>query len=306
MKTKIKLLFLLFPILSIFILSCGEEDYSLGDLKAPSELVLTTTIAGQNTANPNGDGSGDVTITAVSKDVLAYKIDFGNTPSPNYVPLVNGTVTKKYTSLGTNTYKITVIAYGSGGTSTIATKNITVKSDFKPVDEIVTNLTNNGSKTWIVDKSVPGHFGVGPWDNREPVWWQAGVNEKVNCCPCFYTTTFNFTKSGNNYTLQVTNPDGAFTKTGSLTKLPGIPASGDEGCYPYGGATNAFAFIPSSGENPGSTNTIIKLGGNNIYIGYGSCLDEYEILSLSATSMKIRVQGTETGNAWYMTLIPKS
>jgi hypothetical protein len=305
MRTKFKLILFLFPVLSICFLSCEKEEYSLGDLKAPSELTITTTIAGQNAQNPNGDGSGDVTVTASAKDALAFKIDFGNTPNPNFVPLEKGTVTKKYTSLGTNTYNITVIAYGAGGTSTIASKTITVKSDFQPAAALVTNLTNNASKTWVVDKSVFGHFGVGPWDNREPIWWQAGVNEKVGCCNCFYTTTFTFIKSGSNFSLQVENPDGAFTKTGSLTNLPGIPASGDEGCYAYSGGTNSFAFIPASATNSASTNTIIKLGGKDIYIGYGSLLDEYEILSIDANVMKLRVQGTETGNAWYLTMIPQ-
>lgn len=305
MRTKFKLILFLFPVLSMCFLSCEKEEYSLGDLKAPSELTITTTIAGQNAQNPNGDGSGDVTITASAKDALAFKIDFGNTPNPNFVPLEKGTVTKKYTSLGTNTYNITVIAYGAGGTSTIASKTITVKSDFQPAAALVNNLTNNASKTWVVDKSVFGHFGVGPWDNREPIWWQAGVNEKVGCCNCFYTSTFTFIKSGSNFSLQVDNPDGAFTKTGSLTNLPGIPASGDEGCYAYSGGSNSFAFIPTSATNSTSTNTIIKLGGKDIYIGYGSLLDEYEILSIDANVMKLRVQGTETGNAWYLTMIPK-
>lgn len=305
MRTKIKFIIFLLPLFTLSFLSCEKEDYSLGELKAPSELVISAVIAGQNAENPNGDGSGDVTITANAKDALAYKIDFGNTPNLNFVPLVNGKVTKKYTSLGTNTYNITVIAYGAGGTSTVATKSITIKSDFQPAAAIVTNLTNNASKTWVVDKNVFGHFGVGPWDNREPVWWQANVNEKLGCCPCFYTSTFTFTKSGSNFSLTVENPDGAFTKTGSLTNLPGIPASGDEGCYAYGGGTNSFAFIPAPAVNSGSTNTIIKLGGKNVYIGYGALLDEYEILSIDANVMRLRIQGTETGNAWYLTMVPQ-
>jgi hypothetical protein len=45
------------------------------------------------------------------------------------------------------------------------------------------------------------------------------------------------------------------------------------------------------------------LGGNNTYIGYGSLLKEYEILTITGTTMYLRVQGTETGNAWYLKLI---
>ena len=107
--------------------------------------------------------------------------------------------------------------------------------------------------------------------------------------------------------MQVTNPDGAFTKTGSLASIPGIPATGDEGCYSYGGGTGAFSFIPAStgiAASTPSTLTSILLSGNTTYIGYGSLQIEYEIIVLTDTYMYLRVQGTETGNAWYIKLKP--
>ena len=86
--------------------------------------------------------------------------------------------------------------------------------------------------------------------------------------------------------------------------LPGIPATGDEGCYSYGGGTSAFSLIPSSTgiASSISTQTSIELAGNTTFIGYGATLKEYEILSISPTAMYLRVQGTETGNAWYIKL----
>ena len=51
-----------------------------------------------------------------------------------------------------------------------------------------------------------------------------------------------------------------------------------------------------------STKTAIVLNGNNTFIGYGAVLKEYEIMSITATSLYLRVQGTETGNAWYIKL----
>jgi hypothetical protein len=103
----------------------------------------------------------------------------------------------------------------------------------------------------------------------------------------------------------VASPDGVFTKTGGLTSLPGIPASGGEGCYSYAGGSSSFSFIPASTNIAGSTKTSILLAGNNTYIGYGSLMKEYEILSISPTNVYLRVQGTETGNAWYLKLIPQ-
>ncbi|UPT70698.1 MAG: hypothetical protein M0D53_16800 [Flavobacterium sp. JAD_PAG50586_2] len=303
----------LFLLVGSLFTGCQKDDYSLGDLSAPTNLVIDTEIVGQDGANPNGDGSGKVNITATANNAMTYKIGYNDitdlTTPVEFTNVAGGVVTKKFTSVGLHTYRITVIAYGRGGTSTIATKDVEVVSNFSPTPEIVTYLTNDASKTWIVDKSVPGHLGVGPYPVEvTPIWWSAAINEKEACCPCFYTSTFTFTKvSASTYSIQVATPGGAFTKTGSLTTLPGIPASGDEGCWAYGGGTSAFSFVPASSgisASAPSTQTSIQLSGNTTFIGYGAVLKEYEIMVINADYMYLRVQGTETGNAWYLKLKP--
>ena len=290
--------------------SCTTDNYSLGELTPPSNVQINTQIVGQDENNPNGDGSGDVIISVTGDNALAYKIDFGATSSVNLVP-INGSVTKKFTTLGVNDYTLTVVAYGKGGAATNVTKNITVKSVFNPKPEIVEDLTGGSSKTWVIEKDVAGHFGVGPWqDSTSPIWYQAQPNEKADCCQCFYSASFTFTKNSANgsYSLSVSTPDGAFTKTGDLTTLPGIPSSGAEGCYSYDGGTSDFSFIPSSTGIPESisTQTSIELAGNSTFIGYGAVQKEYEILEITPDYIYLRVQGTETGNAWYMKLVPAS
>ena len=300
---------LIFLALFVTFSGCTDKEYTLGDLAAPTDLVINTELVGQDATHPDGDGSGDVKITLTAKNALSYKIDYDASDPVDLVYLPNGKFTKKYTKLGLNTYRITAVAYGPGGTSTTTTKDIQVRSDFTVSPQIVTNLTGGSSKTWVVDKTVAGHFGVGPWTGSvTPEWWSAAPNEKVACCNCFYTAKFTFTKvaASNTYSLQVTSPDGAFTKTGTLTTLPGIPASGTEGCYSYGGGTSAFSFIPSSTNVPAatpSTKTSISLAGNNTFIGYGALQKEYEILQLTPTFMYLRVQGTEPANAWYLKLV---
>ncbi len=289
---------------------CKKTEYKMGDLVAPSDIVINTEIVGQDATNPDGDGSGDVKISLTGNNVLSWKIDYNANDGINLEHLPSGSVTRKYTTIGLNTYRITVVAYGPGATSTTVTKNIQVRSTFSPPADVVNNLVGTGSKSWKVNKDIPAHFGVGPWSATSvtPEWWSAAPNEKVACCNCFYTSTFTFTKdAGGNYSLTVASPDGAFTKTGALAGgLPGIPGGGDEGCYSYGGGSTPFSFVPSSSGIPASTpstKTAILLGGNTTYIGYGAVLKEYEILSITPTSMELRVQGTETGNAWYMKLI---
>jgi hypothetical protein len=289
--------------------SCEKKEFSMGALTAPTDVVINTTIMGVDATHPNGDGSGDVKISITGKNVLSYKIDYNAADGINLEFLPDGTATRKYTTIGLNTYRITVVAYGAGAAATTVTKDIQVRSDFTPAASIVTNLTGTGSKTWKVDKDAAGHFGVGPWSTTSvtPEWYAATPNEKAGCCNCFYTASFTFTKlADGTYTLTVASPDGAFTKTGTLAGgLPGIPGSGAEGCYSYSGGTSTFSFVPSSSgiaASAPSTKTGIMLGGANTYIGYGAQLKEYEILTISATTMYLRVQGTETGNAWYLKL----
>jgi hypothetical protein len=48
-------------------------------------------------------------------------------------------------------------------------------------------------------------------------------------------------------------------KTGSLTNLPGIPGSGAEGCYSYGGGSGSFVFVEAnSGLVSTSTSLLLK------------------------------------------------
>ncbi|TVZ26136.1 hypothetical protein JM83_1086 [Gillisia sp. Hel_I_86] len=288
------------------LVGCSDEEYSLGELTPPSNIVINTELVGQDADNPNGDGSGEVIISASADNAMSYKIDFGTSSDVNLIKL-NGAVTKKYTSPGDNDYTITVVAYGAGGTSSNTTKQITVNSLFNPDPKIVSDLTGNSSKTWVIQKEVQGHFGVGPYDGSgSPDWYTAGPNEKADCCGCFYSATFTFSQTDSGFTLNTSTPNGAFTKTGDLTTLPGIPGSGDEGCYEYADASSSFSFLQASSGLPTSTpstQTSIELAGNATFIGYGAVLKEYEILEITEDILYLRVQGTETGNAWYLRLV---
>ncbi len=290
-------------------LGCSKtDDFSLGELTPPSNIVISADIVGKTDVTPYGDGSGDVKFTLTADDALNYRIDYDASDGITLVNLPTGKAERKYTKLGVNQYVVTAVVYGRGGTSSTATLEITVQSNFTPDASIINNLTGGSSKTWVVDASVPGHFGVGPWSDNSsgPDWWSAAINEKVECCNCFYTTTFKFNKIPAGYSLDVNSPDGAFTKTGSLAGgLPGIPASGGEGCYTYAGGSSSFSFVPSSTGIPASapsTKTAILLSGVNTFIGYGALQKEFEIMVLTPTYMYLRAQGTETGNAWYLKL----
>jgi hypothetical protein len=312
MKTNIKYIFGVFFLLLFVITSCTEENYSLGDLKAPSNVVINTTIVGKDATHPDGNGSGLVDIAVTGDNILSTKIDYNDSDDIDWVILPTGTVSKKFDAMtGVNTYRVTVVVSGIGGTTTNLTKDITIRYDYTPDPEIVTNVTNNASKTWVVDQSVAGHLGVGPWSGSvTPEWWSSAIDEKVTAAPCFYSAKFTFTKvvASGTYTLTVATPTGAFTKTGALAGgLPGIPASGDEGCYDYAGGTSTFVFGGATSgiaASAPSTQTSIVLSGVNTFIGYGATQKEYEIMVSTPTYMYLRVRGTEPGNAWYLKLKP--
>ena len=298
---------------------CEEESYEFGDLIAPSNLVINTNIIGSE-SNPSGDGSGEVIVTLSAENAITYHIgfnkidEFGFIDNVNYKVLASGTINYKFTDPGENNYRISVIAFGPGGTATNLTKDITVKSDYIPDPAVVTAITNDSSKTWVVNKDVAGHFGVDDWNKTEYTetawWWAAGVDEKLDCCSCFYSTTFTFVKNANGtYKLVVDAPEGAFTKTGALANIPDIPATGDEGCYTeYKEGESNFNFVPSTSPISEATSTkiAIKLETNNAFIGYGAVQSEYEILEATSDKLYLRVQGTETGNSWYLILTPNS
>ena len=41
---------------------CKKKDYNMGDIIAPSDVMINTKIVGQDATHPDGDGSGNVEI----------------------------------------------------------------------------------------------------------------------------------------------------------------------------------------------------------------------------------------------------
>ena len=85
--------------------SCTKQKFSFGDIKTPTSLALTTAIAGVDATNPNGNGFGNVAITASAKDALTFNIDYGD-GNKELVP--SGTIIHKYRHPGTNDYNLPV------------------------------------------------------------------------------------------------------------------------------------------------------------------------------------------------------
>jgi hypothetical protein len=129
MKTNIKYNISLFFLLLFVVLGCSEENYSLVNLTAPSNVVITADVVGKDALHPEGDGSGNVNFMVTGNNILGSKIDYDVTNSVDWVILPSDnkvTGTFKTEMAGLNTYTVTVVASGVGGTLTTVTTTVTV------------------------------------------------------------------------------------------------------------------------------------------------------------------------------------
>ncbi len=296
MKNTIKI-FSLFSLLIILgLTSCQKEEYKFGNMKTPSSLVLTTTVAGVDNANPAGNGTGAVAINVTAVDAITYKIDFGD-GNTQMVP--TGVVNYKYTNPGTSTYNVTVTAIGTGGIVSVISKTITVYVAFNIPSDILQNVTGGSTKTWVCDKNADGHFGVGPNDGFSPIWYAAGANSRAS--DGFYDDEITFSKDANNNVSINLDNKGATFVLGAALSYYGL--TGAEGQFPIanqGVKRLAFMNATSASTSANSTRIQFMVPGNGlVMVGMGSAT--YEILALTATTMTLRTIGAD-GNSWYQKL----
>ena len=103
----------------IFITSCEidsfaeSDEHSFGEIIAPSNVQITANVVGQDADNPNGDGSGEVEFTVTADNAISYKFVNGGAETVK----ADGKITYTFTSLGVNSYTISAIAMGAGGTT---------------------------------------------------------------------------------------------------------------------------------------------------------------------------------------------
>ena len=298
MTKNIKSLIIIFLLTGFAFSSCKKTEYSFGALKTPSGLTLTTAIAGQSTANPNGDGSGKVTITAAATDVITYKMDFGD---GNVKMIPAGTIDYKYTNPGTHDYTVTITAVGTGGITSIISKKITVFVAFTIPANIMSGLTGGASKVWVTDKATSGHVGVGDPALFYSNYYSADPNSRD---ACLYDDEITFTKTGDNAISMTVDNKGQSFLIAASTAFYGF--SGGDGCYPLntGGTKNLAFSAATSGSTPDVSTQIQFLVPGNGIINFGTGGNTYEILTISDTQITLRNIGID-GLAWYQKLTVK-
>lgn len=303
---KIKLYIIVFTGLLFTFSACEKDKHELGDLTTPTNLEVSIEIQGVDEANPYGDGSGFVEISASATNAITYTMDFGDGKDPKVVP--NGNITYQFALNGINIYQVIVSAVGTGGITTTKASQVEVYSSFED-EEALEFLTGGESKSWYWASDQTAHVGMGPTSedlgNAEfswPYWWQIGPWDSDKAC--MYDAEFVFTKTANGFTFeQIAGP--AF--------IPGTYA-GDIGvdgdmCHNTDvvpdlyGVKNA-TFSPSSskaaleGGYRGTTLTLSDNGCMSWWVGRS----EYDIIEITETTLKVRIMEDES-NSWYHTFV---
>ena len=294
MKFNIKHIALLLFI-AVAELSCKDKKYEFGDIVTPSSLNVTTAIDGVDTDHPNGGGSGKVQIDVSASNAMSYNLDYGDGVKE---VVSSGKVTHKYSAPGTFDYILTVSAVGTGGATSTASKKLTVFVDYIIPEEIVQNLTNGSSQTWVTDRETVGHVGVGPVDTYTSDYYSATPNQRAEC---LYDDLITFSKDASNGLFLSIDNKGTSFLTEAATAHYG--KSGGDNCYDLDvSAPRKLAFMEatSGSTSANSTRVQFKVPGNGL-INFGTGGDTYEIIALSATKMTLRSIGSD-GLAWYQKL----
>ncbi|MES2063707.1 MAG: hypothetical protein V4456_17395 [Bacteroidota bacterium] len=292
MKINIKALITICLAAVIIVIGCKKQDYSFGKIVTPKDLTLATVIEGADDANPDGAGSGNVTIKTSATDAISYKIDFGDGSDTKIVS--DGNLVHKYGNPGTNDYTIVVSAIGTGGVTTTTAKKITVFVAFEIPEEIMQGLTNGTAQTWVIDRLTPGHVGVGPADGYTSSYYSAAPNERAEC---LYDDEITFTKDGGTINMTINNKGQSFF-VAAATAFYG--KSGGDNCYDLDvTGTKKLVFMDATSGSTSANSTRIQfiVPGNGL-IAFGTGGNTYEIMELSETAITLRCMSID-GLAWY-------
>ncbi|MBE0651042.1 MAG: hypothetical protein IH595_09385 [Bacteroidales bacterium] len=310
MNTKTKILALLSAALIIGFTSCQKEKYTLGPFPSPSDIQITATIVGQSDTMPNGDGSGVVNFSVTAKNAALYKVNFGDGSSP--VMTQSFPITKTYSkTVGTTTYGVTVTAYAVAGASPSVSTVDSVKVYYSyHVDPAILKIITNDSpdgRRWMIDSTASGNMGLGPISTFTPDWYDAPPGDKSGYG--LYQNVYTFTNNGvfvdSTYGKMFGN-EGAFAAdfNNGVTPPPGVWGGYGDDWILYQGTYSAkytFAGDDAAANQTGVMITFEKPGS----LGYYGGTQQFEILSITDSTMWLRTPRPDWSMAWYVKLKAK-
>lgn len=254
--------------LLVFFGGCEKDDPSIGEIIAPSNIVVTSEIVGQDADNPYGDGTGVINFTVKANNAIGYKLvtSGGQQVSPS------GKASITFTTIGVNNYQVTVVAIGTGGVTSSVVAEVEVLVTYSPPADLLQILVGDGSKTWRIKSEKKGHFGLGPINGDIPSEY-FGVQPEEKVGVGMYDDRYIFNSDGtfthitdNTNDDPVYNPEGTvFGREILINELGGVGGGEQNGTdvlnYPLNDYTENWGLIA-----PGGIETITLTG--NGFMGY--------------------------------------
>jgi len=285
--------------LSFFILftSCQNDDIAIGDLVAPSNIEITVSYIddGVVTAAP-GLGSGEIKVSASADNATAYQFVIqGQTKLQK-----SGSATHTFTTLGTNKYAVTVVAFGTGGMSSSKTIEVEVQALYAPPADLLTMLTSNSSRTWKIASDVNKHFGLGPvGGNTIFEYYGAAPGDKASSG--MYDDRYTFNVNGT-FTHNVGADGFVFGRDPLINELGGSGGTADGADilqYTFSSYTSQWVLTAPGGKE---TLSLTGIGFVGYYVGGNH---SYQIFSRSADEMILRTTDGSGEFDWWFRLIPE-
>ncbi|HMB99479.1 MAG TPA: hypothetical protein VKN14_00420, partial [Flavobacteriaceae bacterium] len=212
----------IFLSLALLFMSCQDDDVSVGNLVAPTNIQVAIDIVGADASNPNGDGSGRVHFTATADNAISYQFTYNGitTSAPG------GKQTYDFSVLGLNTYEVTVIAFGTGGSASSLTIQVEVLSLYDPPADLLQMLHGGSERTWRIKAEGGKHFGLGPVGGSIPTeWYGAAPDEKTGTG--MYDDRYIFKADGTfTHDTNVDTDDGTGTVFGPEVLIDELGGSG--------------------------------------------------------------------------------
>jgi beta-glucanase (GH16 family) len=309
MKKFKNIYIILFSMLIAFY-GCQENEYEFGDIAAPTAILITAEIVGQDDTNPFGDGTGSVNFTVSANNASSYVFFFDGIAQAS----PSGIYTKRFSKVGVNSYTVVVKANGTGGVSTTKSMEVEVFSSFSDVEaeNFLTGSNVGDSKKWYWQADVDVHVGLGPvtddYGNGEfayEAWWN-GIKAWDSEKACMYDNEFVFTRTTNGIT---------FEQTVGPAFVPGAYAGdigvGGDQCHDDSVATSMFgvkqvSFGPSTSKAAieGSYNNELYRGttfdiSDGGFMGWFVGSSTYDIIAVSDDELIVRIIQAGDGFAWY-------
>ena len=160
-------------------------------------------------------------------------------------------------------------------------------------------INGPGFKSWYIDSTTAGHFGVGPDPvsalGYTPEWWSAPEMAKPGCG--MYDDRFVFYLNEYRFDM-ITNGD-VYVHNTIADQYPGSFENLADFTAPYDNQPNeSWSVIEGS-------DTTLTVSGNS-FIGFGTGVNTYKIIELTENSMYLAF-GHHTGELmWYLRLKPEN